>query len=488
MGSVDAPKDYDVIIIGAGLSGINAAYRVQTELPDYSYTILEARDVIGGTWDLFRYPGIRSDSDLHTFGFPWRPWQHSKAIADGTSIRNYIRDSAEHFGIDKQIQFHHKLMSSDWSSNEQIPTSPISHLSKARPSIRNSGPETSITPTKKIIIIGSGATAVSLLPVLIEKASHVTMLQRSPSYFISIPSVDTTSDLIRKIFPSWIASRLIRWKFLILPFLFFTFCRHFPAMAKKGLRKRIQEDLPPSVPLDPHFNPSYYPWEQRLCICPDGDFFSALKTGKADIVTDTITSVTTTGITTQSGQHLDADIIITATGLKMQLGGGAPLTVDGEKVVLHDRFLWKNTMVEKVPNAAVIIGYTNASWTLGSDTAALLICRVLKFMRDHNISSAAPTLGLNPSEQNGSASTGDKTVQSGEWRGMKEMAVLNLSSTYVEKAKGILPKTGDKGPWRPRSNYFVDGWGAVFGDLTTGLRFVPASATGKANRVDKKSV
>ncbi|RDL31122.1 FAD protein [Venustampulla echinocandica] len=512
MGSTttDPPAaEYDVIIIGAGISGINAAYRLQTELPDYSYTILESRTAIGGTWDLFRYPGIRSDSDLHTFGFPWRPWPNPKAIADGASILEYMNGCAEEFGIDRKIQYEKKLLAAEWSSKEASWTLSVERLSKSECEEKDQNLETFkarfvvfatgyynySTPletnipnlsdfkgpivqpqfwpsdldhaNKKIIIIGSGATAITLLPSLAETALKVTMLQRSPSYILTVPAEDPSGSLLRKLFPSWISHRILRWKFLVLPFLFITFCKNFPNAAKKLMRRQTRAQLPSNIPLDPHFNPSYYPWEQRLCICPDGDFYTALRNGKADIVTDTISSVTATGIRTTSGQELEADIIVTATGLKVQLGGGAKVTVDSNPVVFPEKFLWKSTMIEGVPNAAVSIGYTNASWTLGSDTAAFLICRVLKYMRANGFESATPSLS-----NDRPSSSAVKYKTGGDWKGMRSTPLLNLSSTYLEKAKGDLPKAGNRGPWLPRSNYFFDRWVGVWGDLTSGLSFV----------------
>lgn len=488
MGSIDKDTrtNLDIVLIGAGISGINAAYRIQTELPNYKYTILESRGAIGGTWDLFRYPGIRSDSDLHTFGFRWRPWHDRKAIASGDSIRKYIRESAEEHGIDRNIRFNHKLLAADWSSEKQRWTLKVDAEGEkttytARFVIFSTGyydynqalethipglenfkgqiihpqfwPEDLNYTGKKMVIIGSGATAVTILPVVADKAAKVTMLQRSPGYILAQPSVDPMGDLARRWLPERWAFKIVRYKFLVLPFLFFKFCRAFPNAAKWALRKRTSREIPKGMALDPNFTPKYGPWEQRLCVCPDGDFFDALKSGKADIVTDTIQTVKDHSIVTKNGTMLDADIIVTATGLKMQIAGGARISVDGERVLYPERFVWKSAMLQDVPNAALVIGYTNASWTLGADITANLVCRLCKYMDDQNKTSATPTVkkGTN----------------------MKESNFLNLNSTYIEKAKGELPKAGDKAPWQARANYFADKWVAESG-LTTDLHFEPS--------------
>jgi cation diffusion facilitator CzcD-associated flavoprotein CzcO len=486
MGSIDrhGSLDVDVMIVGAGISGINAGYRVQTELPGYSYAILESRNAIGGTWDLFRYPGIRSDSDLHTFGFLWRPWSKANSIADGESIRNYIRESAEKYGIDRKIQFHHKLVAADWSSEQQNWTLAVEagsekKLYTARFIILSTGyydydeplnatipginkfqgqvihpqfwPEDLDYAGKNVVIIGSGATAITLLPNLAEKARKVTMLQRSPSYIIALPAVDRTGNFMRKWLPSWIAHTLMRWNFLVLPFLFFKFCRAFPNAGRKVIQVNTKRHLPPSMPHDPNFKPAYNPWEQRLCVCPDGDFFKALQNGNSDIVTDTIKTVTASGIETASGKTIDTDIIVTATGLKIQLAGGSRISVDRKPIDVSTKFMWKGVMLQDVPNAAFVIGYTNASWTLGADATAQTVCRLLKHMDSHNASSAVPRV---PSGQK-----------------IKPTPVLNLNSTYIEKSKGQLPKAGDVGPWQPRANYLADYWTSNYGNVTTDLEF-----------------
>ncbi|MCJ1318424.1 hypothetical protein MMC15_003752 [Xylographa vitiligo] len=479
-----SPIFYNVIIIGAGISGINTAYHLQTNFPSASYTILEARNGIGGTWDLFRYPGVRSDSDLYTFGFPWRPWTEQKIIASGEALRNYIRESAAITGIDQHIQCGHKLVSADWSSEQQAWRLSVDadgekkvlwgrfvvlgtgyyDYSEALPSNvpgieRFEGqvvhpqfwPEGLDYEGKKMIVIGSGATAVTLLPVLAEKAERVTMLQRSPGYIVSVPSVDQSAQWLGRFLPAWLTLGIIRLKYLVMPTLFFKFCRRFPNAARKVMRKGTVEQLPKNVPHDPNFEPKYNPWEQRMCVSPDGDFFKSLHTGKADVVTGVIDTVTETGIKMKSGRSLDADIIITATGLKIQLAGGAHISLDGERVEVTEKFLWHNLMLQDLPNMATIIGYTNAPWTLGAESAALHICRLLKYMETNKITSAVPRMEV-PSR-------------------VKAVPLLNLSSTYVEKGKGAMPKAGDTAPWRPRSTYFSDMWEARFGSLSNGLQF-----------------
>jgi len=483
------PTDFDVVIIGAGISGINAAYRVQTALPGYTYTILESRGAIGGTWDLFRYPGIRSDSDLYTFGFPWRPWLETKAIADGASIRKYMVESAAEYGIDKHIQYYHKLIGADWSSKSQSWSLAVDaeggekrHL-RGRFLIFASGyydyevpleakipgidnfrgtkihpqfwPEDLDWSGKNIVIIGSGATAVTLLPNLAQKALKVTILQRSPTYVITRPSVDPSEWFLRRFFPAFIANRAVRVKYLVIPFLNFHFCRAFPSTAMALIKSATEKQLPKSIPQDPNFKPSYNPWEQRLCLCPDGDFFKALREGKADIVTDTIKTVTETGILTTGGKDLDADIIVTATGLKMKFAGGASVSIDGVPVKFSDKYMWKGSLLQDLPNAAFVVGYVNASWTLGADATAQLLCRIMQYMKSEGIASVTPRV------------QDESKIHS--------QSVMNLKSTYIREGLGELPKGGDVGPWKRRSNYFKDLWNAKFGGFS-GLEFVGNSS------------
>jgi len=451
------PNNYDVVIIGAGISGINLAYRLQTQLPDYSYTILEARGGIGGTWDFFKYPGIRSDSDLHTFGFSWQPWIENKTIADGASIVNYIKQTAASHGITEHVQFHHKLVAADWSSDQQAWRLSVTADEKDKtfharflmlasgyydyeeampsviPGIENFKgtvvhpqfwPKDLDYADKRIVIVGSGATAVTLLPRLAETAAHVTMLQRSPSYLLNQPQDDASERLARRLLPTYLLHKFLRFKYLLLPWLFFNFCRTFPTAARNLLRTATTAQLPSTIAHDPHFEPTYNPWEQRMCVCPDGDFFKSLHAGRADVATGLISTLTPSSILLQTGQSLPADIIITATGLKIQMCGGARLTVDNRPIRIADKFVWKGIMLQDVPNCGLFVGYTNASWTLGADASAQHLCRILKRMRDQGNGAVVPRLE-HP-------------------EALKTLPLLNLNSTYLKRAEGRCPRRGTR--------------------------------------------
>ncbi|KAF2097753.1 monooxygenase flavin-binding family protein-like protein [Rhizodiscina lignyota] len=482
----NAENHYDVVIIGAGISGINAGYRVQTQCPGRSYAILESRNNLGGTWDFWKYPGIRSDSDLYTFGFPWRPWPEQQSIADGPSIIKYLNDTASMFGIDKKIRLRHKLLAANWSSKAQQWTLTVEHdgekkiytagyiifgtgyydyenpLPAVIPGIDNFKgevvhpqfwPENLDYTDKKIVVIGSGATAVTLLPALAQKAAKVTMLQRTPTYVMSLPSVDNTGWLAHKLLPAWLAFQIVRVKFLVIPFLFFRLCRAYPNAAKRIMRRLTKNQLPDNVPWDPHFNPQYNPWEQRLCVCPDGDFYRALQKGRADVVTGHIKTVRENDILLENGESVEADIVVTATGLKIQLAGGADISVDGVMAEPGKKFLWRGVMLQDLPNASFIIGYTNASWTLGADATAQMATRILNHMRKNGYSSVVPR--LSPDEE----------------ASMTAAPMMNLKSTYLERAKDLIPKSGDKAPWMARSSYFRDMWDIKFANLDDGLEF-----------------
>ncbi|KAF2430049.1 monooxygenase flavin-binding family protein-like protein [Tothia fuscella] len=490
-GHVSAVQDYDVIIIGAGISGLNTAYRIQTQAPPgTTYCILEARSQLGGTWDFFKYPGLRSDSDLQTFGFEWRPWgnlvsEGHAAIVDGGSIVKYLRTCAEETGIDKKIHFEHKVVAADWSSKQLKWTLDVDvngQQKKFRGGFMVLGtgyydydtPLPAVIPgierfkgqvvhpqfwpqdldytNKKMIIIGSGATAITMLPVIAKKASHVTMVQRSPTYIMALPSKDPLGNLIHKILPPSWAFTLNRLKYMMMGYFFFYFCRTFPNAGKKLIAAQTKKQLPPHVPLDPHFVPKYNPWEQRLCICPDGDFYTAIRKGKADVVTGNIKTVTEKGILMESGETLTTDIICTATGLKVHLAGGTKLSVDGIPLIIPEKFMWKGVMLQDLPNAAFVIGYTNASWTLGADATAHMITRLLNYMAKNGFKAAVPR------------------VEEGEE--MESTPMLNLNSTYLQRASGMMPKSGNKGQWRPRTNYFSDMSAARWGDITSGLEFL----------------
>lgn len=485
MGS-GAPVDYDVVIVGAGISGINMAYRLQERNPNLSYCIIEGRSEMGGTWSLFKYPGIRSDSDLFTFGFPWRPWVEKKSIAHGSLILNYLRESAESAGIDKNIKFNHKVAGMDWSSKDKRWTLDVTRDEKTQvditanfiffgtgyynyeepletiiPGIEKFGgqvihpqfwPEDLDYEGKNVVVIGSGATAVTLLPSMGEKAAHVTMLQRSPSYVLSIPATDPFDRLVRFLLPGMIAHTIIRAKWTLQAFLFITFCRRLPSIARWILLHRTARELPKDVAMDPNFIPSYNPWQQRMCLCPDADFYKCLQTGKCSIVTDTIKTMTKKSIKLNSGKELQPDIIITATGLKLRALGGINVSVDSENYVIGDHFAWKGCMLEGLPNAALAFGYTDASWTLGADATAQLVSRMLNKMAENNIRVVTP----------------ERTVE--EVKNMPSHPFLNLNSTYVKKGGSGLPKAGTN-QWAARSFWYKDIFGAWYGDITSNINW-----------------
>lgn len=485
---------YDVLIIGAGISGVNTAYRLHTSLPNHSYLILEDRAALGGTWDLFQYPGIRSDSDLYTFGFPWHPWKKANPIADGESITTYMAEAASRYGIDKQILYRHCVKRASWSSEErlwtlQVDAQGVSKYFTARFIVFGTGyydfneplkteipklesfkgpvihpqfwPKDLDYTDKKVIVVGSGATAVTLIPNLAAKATKVTMVQRSPTYIVPRSNHVNRSWLNRLLIPGFI---YYRWKWLqaiAMAGFFYRYCMRNPAKARAIVLKGMQKELPDNIALDPHFTPRYNPWEQRVCLSPDGDFFQALRSGKADVRTDTIQAVLPEGILLKSGEILEADIIVTATGLKVQMGGNIKIDVDGKGINIPDKFIWRGTMLQDVPNAFLIIGYTNASWTLAADAAAQLICRLIKDLERHRHGAAVPEM---------------ETALSTK---LVTRPLLDLKATYLDRAKNSMPLAALQAPWQAHDNYFTDMMISKFGNLSRGLRFMTPPAKGK---------
>jgi cation diffusion facilitator CzcD-associated flavoprotein CzcO len=481
--------DYDVAIIGAGVSGINTAYRLQTQASKGTtirYAIFEMRKQIGGTWDLFRYPGIRSDSDLHTFGFAWRPWTEKNTIATASSIVKYLEECADVYGIDRNIRFGHKLVRADWSSEalcwtlECVVKGQESRTFRAGFVVMGTGyydyekpfpavipgienfkgqvvhpqfwPEDLNYKHRDVVIIGSGATAVTLLPALAKDANKVTQLQRSPTYVVSASRQDKIGPVMKRILPASFAAELTRYIYIVLGYWMYYWCTIFPETAKASLKKKTKQELPTNLAWDPHFKPRYNPWEQRLCLCPDGDYFEALRSGKGDVVTGVIEEVTEDAIRLTSGQELRPDLIVTATGLQLLWAGGATFSVDGVRINAEEKLVWKGMMLQDVPNAAFVMGYTNASWTLGADATAHMITRLLKYMHEHSLAAAIPTL------------------DHGQKQKMKRQALLNLTSTYIESGRRCMPQTGE-GQWARRSNWFQDMREAKRGDMLSDLEF-----------------
>jgi cation diffusion facilitator CzcD-associated flavoprotein CzcO len=465
----EAAEHVDVLIVGAGLSGIGAGWHLQSNCPLKSYAIFEARGCSGGTWDLFRYPGIRSDSDMYTLGYIFRPWRDAKSIADGASILDYVRDTARENGIDEKIRFHHRVTRAEWSSDrarwtvqaERTDTGETVRVSCSF-LLMCSGYyryDEGYTPQfagierfggrvvhpqewsedvdyadKRVVVIGSGATAVTLVPALAERAAHVTMLQRSPSYIVSLPAEDPIAKLLRRVLGVRLAYPLVRWKNVLLTMLSFQLSRRRPRLVKAMVRKGIERRLPPGYDIDTHFKPRYGPWDQRLCLVPDGDLFEAICAGHASIVTDRVEEFTERGIRLQSGTELEADLVVTATGLNLLALGGMQLFIDGNEVDPAQTMSYKGMMLSGVPNMAITFGYTNASWTLKADLTGSYVCRLLNYMDEHRYARCVPR--RDPS--------------------MPELPFIDFSSGYVQRAIDRFPRQGAKAPWRLYQNYALD--------------------------------
>ncbi len=462
-------EHFDVLIIGAGLSGIDAAWHLQKNNPKKSYVILENRERIGGTWDLFRYPGIRCDSDMLTMGYGFKPWTHPSTISPGDAIRDYVTDTAKDAGIDKHIRFRHKVLSAAWDSATARWTIEVERGSGDRLTLTTNflfscagyykydagytpefkgrenfkgpiihpqhWPETLDYAGKRVIVIGSGATAMTLVPSMAKTAAHVTMLQRSPTYVVSRPEQDALANRLRKILPAKWAYAIPRWKNILLGMYFYNLTRKKPARVKELILKGVRAHLGPDYDVAKHFTPTYNPWDQRLCLVPDADLFQAIKQGRAEVVTDHIDSFTAKGIKLKSGTELEADIIVTATGLQLEAMGGTTVTVDGKQVDFGKTFTYKGLMYSGVPNLASVFGYTNASWTLRADLICDYVCRLLNTMDEKNVQIATPRLK-------------DENMKPEPW--------LDFSSGYVQRAISMLPKQGPNAPWRQNQNYFAD--------------------------------
>ena len=477
-----AEQHFDVVIVGAGLSGIGAGYHLKTACPDRSYVILEGRDAIGGTWDLFRYPGIRSDSDMYTLGYSFKPWTEAKAIADGPSILKYVRDTARDYGIDQHIRYGHQVKAASWSSEDACwtveatgkggrpvkitanflflcggyysyeggytPDFPGADRFKGQLVHPQKWPEALDYAGKNVVVIGSGATAVTLVPEMAKDAGHVTMLQRSPTYVVSRPAEDALANKLRKWLPAMLAYGLIRWRNVLFGMYFFRMARSKPQQVKQNIIGMVRQALGPDYDVGKHFTPTYNPWDQRLCLVPDADLFEAIKAGAASVVTDHIETFTETGIKLKSGEELPADIIVTATGLNLQVMNGLKLTVDGRAVDPGKTLSYKGMMYEGVPNLASAFGYTNASWTLKCDLTCEYVCRVLNRMKQSGTRQVTPR-------------NDDPTIGHEPW--------LDFSSGYVRRAMDKFPKQGSRAPWKLHQNYARDLMSLRYAKLEDGV-------------------
>jgi len=458
----------DIIVVGAGISGIAAGYNLQKSCPNKSFAILEGRSSLGGTWDLFKYPGIRSDSDMHTLGFRFKPWIHKKSIADGPAILNYLNETVDEYDLRKKIFFNQKVVASNWNSRESVwelsidsngqkidltcnflflcggyysydkpymPKFPNQDEFKGRFIHPQFWDETMDYKDKKVVVIGSGATAVTLVPAIAEKAAHVTMLQRSPSYVVSAPGEDSWNKALNKIFPSRLTYFLIRWKNILRTSLGFYLSRKYPAMIKKRLINLVRDELGNNFDVEKHFTPRYNPWDQRMCLVPDSDLFNAIKDKRASVVTDHIAKFTENGILTKSGEIINADIIVSATGIEVNMLNDIDVSIDTVKVIPNEKLSYKGMMLSGVPNLAFSFGYVNASWTLRADLTCEYVCRLLNQMDKQGVNTCIP-------EEDPNAVVDDEYI--------------DFTSGYVQRALSKMPKQGHKSPWRNYQNYLKD--------------------------------
>jgi monooxygenase len=473
-------EHFDVVIVGAGLSGVGAAKHLQDRSPDRTYVILEGRAAMGGTWDLFRYPGIRSDSDMYTLGYVFKPWKEAKAIADGPSILRYVNETASENGIDRHIRYNHMVKRADWDSETAAWTVEVerdgvavkftcnflfmcsgyySYKSGYKPEFAGAAdfagrivhpqewPADLDHSGKKVVVIGSGATAVTLVPEMARTAAHVTMLQRSPTYVVSRPAEDPIAEWLKSKFKPMTAYRITRWKNVLLGMLFFRMARNRPEKVKEQILGMVREKLGPDYDVATHFTPRYNPWDQRLCLVPDNDLFDAINNGSASVVTDHIERFTPKGILLKSGQELEADVIVTATGLNLEVLGGAEFAVDGKPVKFSETLSYKGMMYSDVPNLASSFGYTNASWTLKADLTCAYVCRLLNHMTRTGMRQCTPV--RKPGDE------GDEN-----W--------LDFSSGYVQRSVHLFPKQGSKAPWKQHQNYALDLMTLRFGKVDDG--------------------
>ena len=482
-----AAPDFDVLVVGAGLSGVGAGCHLQARCPGLGYAILEARGAIGGTWDLFRYPGVRSDSDMHTLGYSFQPWRGAKAIADGPSILAYVRETAAEHGVNRRVRFRHRVRRASWSSAEarwtleaertdtgeavrltcgfllmcggyysyaegHAPNFPGIRRFRGRVVHPQFWPEDLDHAGKRVVVIGSGATAVTLVPAMAEAAAHVTMLQRSPTYVVPLPAEDGIANWLRRCLPAGLAHRIARWKNVAVGAFIYRLARRRPEQAKRRIIAMAQRALGPDHDVATHFTPRYKPWDQRLCVAPDADLFEAIRSGRASVVTDHVEAFTEKGIRLRSGRELQADIVVTATGLKLNLLGDVRFEVDGRRVELSETMAYKGALLSGVPNLAVVFGYTNASWTLKADLVCEYVCRLLNHMRRRGYAAVVPRR--------------DPAVG--------EEPLLDFSSGYVRRALHMLPKQGARRPWKLRQNYVLDLLALRFGAVEDGvLEFTP---------------